>query len=359
MRYAAFISYSSADRRTGEEVQKALEAYTVPAPLRGQDFGRGPVPKRIAPVFRDRSDADASVDLGATLRAALEASDALIVLCSPASARSVWVGEEIREFKRLGRSERIFPVLMAGLPDRFDAEHQAQGAFHPSLFERWDAASSQWSPDEREPLAPDVRPEGDGLRFTVLKLVAALTAVPLTTLAQRHAEAERRERNMARLVAAGMAVLALGASVGAWASWRASNIARERLENAVEMAARRVDDAAAYQDRYGVPSGVIGELLNGARTDFDELTADAPQTPTLALQRAVGPLVRRPVRGRGRQRATQSDGRTRVASTGNNSHAAAARRAEHLAGALALARESGDRAAALLGHTGASNICAG
>jgi tetratricopeptide (TPR) repeat protein len=286
MRYAAFISYSSADRRTGEEIQKALEAYTVPAPLRGQDFGRGPVPKRIAPVFRDRSDADASVDLGATLRAALEASDALIVLCSPASARSVWVGEEIREFKRLGRSERIFPVLIGGLPDRFDAEHQAQGAFHPSLFERWNAASSQWSTDEREPLAPDVRPEGDGLRFTVLKLVAALTAVPLTTLAQRHAEAERRQRNMARLVATVMAMLAVGATIGAWTSWRASNLARERLENAVEMAARRVDDAASYQDRYGVPSDVIRELLDGARQDFDELTASAAQTPTLALQRA-------------------------------------------------------------------------
>ncbi len=286
MRYAAFISYSSADRRTGEEIQKALEAYTVPAPLRGQDFGRGPVPKRIAPVFRDRSDAHASVDLGAALRAALEASDALIVLCSPASARSIWVGQEIREFKRLGRSERIFPVLIAGLPDRFDAEHQAQGAFHPSLFERWNAASNQWSTDEREPLAPDVRPEGDGLRFTVLKLVAALTAVPLTTLAQRHAEAERRARNMARLVAAAMALLAVGAVIGAWASWRASNLARERLENAVEMAARRVDDAAGYQDRYGVPSDVIRELLNGARQDFDELTASASQTPTLALQRA-------------------------------------------------------------------------
>jgi len=286
MRYAAFISYSSLDRRTGEAFQKALEAYVVPAPLRGQDFGRGPVPKRLAPVFRDRWDADASVDLGATLRAALQASDALIVLCSPASARSEWVGEEIREVKRAGRGERIFPVLIAGLPERHDAEHEPQGAFHPSLFERWDAASGHWQADEREPLAPDLRAEGDGLQFTVLKLVAALTAVPLTVLTQRQAEAERRERNTARWIAAAMAALALGASVGAWASWRASNLARERLESAVEMASRRVDDAAGFQDRYGVPSGVIRELLDGARKDFDELTGDAPGTPTLALQRA-------------------------------------------------------------------------
>ena len=286
MRYAAFISYSSADRRIGEQLQKALENYILPAPLRGQDFGRGPVPKRITPVFRDRWDADASSDLGATLRAALLASDALIVLCSPASARSQWVGEEIREFKRSGRDGRIFPVLIAGLPERFDAERAALGAFHPMLLEQWNPAQGQWQADAREPLAPDARSEGDGLRFTVLKLVAALTAVPLTTLTQRQADAERRERNAARWIAAVMAALAVGASLGAWGSWRASNHARERLENAVEMAARRVDDAAAFQDRYGVPSGVIQELLDGARKDFDELTADAPSTPTLALQRA-------------------------------------------------------------------------
>ncbi len=286
MRYAAFISYSSVDRRIGESLQKALEAFVVPAPLRGQDFGHGPVPKRIAPVFRDRWDADASTDLGATLRAALGAADALIVLCSPASARSVWVGEEIREFKRLGRGGRIFPVLSVGLPQRHDAQGEPQGAFHPSLFESWNAANATWQPDEREPLAPDMRQDGDGLHFTVLKLVAALIGVPLTTLTQRQAEAERRERNTARWVAAGMAVLALVAAVAAWASWRATNTARARLENAVEMAARRVDDAAGFQDRYGVPSSVIHELLDGANKDFEELTADAPNTPTLALQRA-------------------------------------------------------------------------
>lgn len=290
LRYAAFISYSSLDRRLGEALQAALEAYKLPSSLRGQNFGCGPLPKRIAPVFRDRWDGDASVDLGATLRAALDASAALIVLCSPASARSLWVGEEIRQFKRAGRGDRIFPVLIDGLPERYCAEPEPErelaGAFHPSLFERWDAEASAWRAEDREPLAPDLRPEGDGLPFTVLKLVAALTGVPLTTLTQRQAQAERRERNTARAIAAAMAVLAAGASVGAWTSWRAGNIARERLENAVEMAARRVDDAAAFQDRYGVPSAVIQELLNGASKDFDELTVNAPRTPSLLLQSA-------------------------------------------------------------------------
>ena len=286
MRYAAFISYSNLDRRAGEALQKAIESFVLPATLRGQDFGRGPLPKRIAPLFRDRWDASASADLGVVLNAALAASDALIVLCSPASAQSIWVGEEIRSFKRLGRADRIFPVLIAGLPACFDAVNQPQGAFHPSLYDEWQPTGERWLRGNKPPLAPDTRPEADGALFTVLKLVAALTQVPLTTLTQRQAEAQRRERNLARAVAGLMTVLALGAGVGAYVSWRASTLAQSRLENAVEMASRRVDDAAAFQDRYGVPSSVIRELLDGARTDFEGLTADAPQTPTLALQRA-------------------------------------------------------------------------
>ena len=206
MRYAAFISYSNVDRAMGERIQRALESYVVPAPLRGQDFGRGPLPRRISPIFRDRWDADASGDLGATLRAALHASDALIVLCSPAAARSSWVGEEIRTFRRAGREERIYPVLVAGDPASFDPERHPQGAFPPALFEsRSEGAVDQVSV-ERVPLAPDVRDGGDGLRFTVLKLVAALTGVPLTTLTQRQAEAERQARNRARWIAGVMSV---------------------------------------------------------------------------------------------------------------------------------------------------------
>jgi tetratricopeptide (TPR) repeat protein len=284
MRYAAFISYSNIDRAIGERIHKALESYVVPGALQGQDFGRGPVPRRITPIFRDRWDADASSDLGATLRTALEASDALIVLCSPAAARSAWVSEEIRVFKRVGREDRIYPVLIDGQPRRFDPEREPEGAFPPALFDRW--SDAQWLREEREPLAPDARPEGDGLRFTVLKLVAALTGIPLTTLAQRQAEAERQARNRARLVAGVMTFLAIGAIAGAWISWQATLDARKRLDNAIEMAARRVDDAAGFRDRYGVPRGVITELLDGAKKDFDELTQDGGETPMLGLQRA-------------------------------------------------------------------------
>ena len=142
MRYRAFISYSSVDRSIGERFQRAIERYKIPKALRGIDHSFGPVPTRLTPLFRDRSDADASASLAATLRAALEDSEALVVLCSPASARSPWVNQEIRTFKALGRTGRIFPVLVDGVPRRFDAERSPDGAFPQALFERVDASGT-------------------------------------------------------------------------------------------------------------------------------------------------------------------------------------------------------------------------
>lgn len=287
MRYHAFISYASADRAVGERFQRAIEHYRVPRPLRGADRGFGAVPKRLSPLFRDRSDARAGRDLGQTLHEALAASDALVVLCSPASARSKWVNEEIRAFRRLGRDARIFPVLVTGHSCRFDPDAAPQGAFAPALFERIDAGGARLAAEDASPLAPDLREGGDGEHLARLKIVAAITGIPLTELTQRQHEAERRERRVVRAVAAALAALAIAASGAAVAAWRSAEAARQRLESAIEMAARRVDDAVRFNDAYGVPTAVVAQLLEGAERDFAELIdARATDTPGLTLQRA-------------------------------------------------------------------------
>jgi hypothetical protein len=50
-------------------------------------------------VFRDRDDFTAGHSLNDQTLDALDASAALIVICSPASAKSTYVTEEIRLFK--------------------------------------------------------------------------------------------------------------------------------------------------------------------------------------------------------------------------------------------------------------------
>lgn len=286
MRYRAFVSYASADRIIATRIQQAIERYRIPRGLRGADRGHGPVPTRLTPLFRDRSDAEAGGSLTDALSTALERSDALIVLCSPAAARSEWVGTEILRFKALGRSHRIFPVILTGSPERFDARLSPEGAFPAALFQRVDEAGTLLDVTDPEPLAADIRLTGDGFDLARLKVVAGLTGIPLTELTQRQFEAERRERLIVRAVAGVMTVLAAVAAVAAVLAYYAADAARTRLSNAIEMAARRVDDGARFGDEYGVPSEVIRQLLTGAERDFEALIGtDDTGVPALELQR--------------------------------------------------------------------------
>jgi hypothetical protein len=286
VRYRAFISYASADRALGERFQGAIEHYRIPKPLRGADRGSGVVPKRLTPLFRDRSDANAAVNLGAALDAALADSDALVPLCSPAAARSEWVNHEIRKFKALGRGGHIFPVILSGTPRRYDPERAPDGAFPPALFQQVDSTGAVLVGDDPDPLAADIRPEGDGFNLATLKIVAGLTSIPLTELTERQQEAERRERRIVRAIAVVMGVLAIAAMIGAIVAYRSAEEARRRLSNAIEMAARRVDDAAGFSDAYGVPIEAVRDLLAGAGRDFTTLIGEQDTgVPMVELQR--------------------------------------------------------------------------
>src|SRR4051812_28366232 len=97
--YRAFISYSHRDKQLARRLHRELESYRIPAKLVGKVTGVGVVPRRLRPIFRDREELPASGDLSAELSEALRQSRFLVVICSPASAKSRWVNEEILQFK--------------------------------------------------------------------------------------------------------------------------------------------------------------------------------------------------------------------------------------------------------------------
>ena len=86
------------------------------------------MPKTLRPIFRDREDFSAGHSLTEQTLAALEASQFLIVLCSPNAAQSKYVNEEVRRFKALGRGDRVIPVIVDGEPG--DPEREC---FPPAL----------------------------------------------------------------------------------------------------------------------------------------------------------------------------------------------------------------------------------
>ena len=103
-RYRAFISYRHKDKAWGDWLHRALESYRVPRELVGKADRDGTIPARVAPVFRDREDLAASVDLGTEIRNALAASANLVVICSPGAVASKFVADEIIEFAELEES---------------------------------------------------------------------------------------------------------------------------------------------------------------------------------------------------------------------------------------------------------------
>jgi hypothetical protein len=195
LRYAAFLSYSHKDSAAAGRLHRRLETYRMPKRLVGTETPRGPVPARLAPIFRDREELPAATDLSATVREALAQSGALIVLCSPAAAGSLWVAEEIETFRRIHPDRPILAaVLDADPPDCFPAVLRALGR------------DGTW----HEPLATDLRKHRDGPRLGLLKLVAGITGIGLDALVQRDA-ARRIRRVMAVTAAALVAMLGMAA----------------------------------------------------------------------------------------------------------------------------------------------------
>ena len=176
--YAAFISYrhQPKDTEVAKALHRQLETYTIPRAMR-----RDPRQKHVGKLFRDQDELPLSADLGNDIRAALDASEWLIVVCSPEYNQSKWCMAEIDYFIQSGRRGHILTVLVAGEP-------------RDSFPEQLRFAENVRS--EIEPLAADVRADAAisrkrKVRGEKLRLLAPMLDVQYDDLRQR---AKRRLR---------------------------------------------------------------------------------------------------------------------------------------------------------------------
>src|SRR5262249_41400116 len=156
---------------------------------------RGPVPKGLRPIFRDRDDFSGGHALTDATLAALDSSAALIALCSTVAATRLAVNEEVRLFKSRHPDRPIIPVIIEG---------DTPGNFPPAL--RFALAPDGSVTDQPVTiLGPDLRVNGDGRDLGVAKIVAGLTGLGTDEIVKR---AERSRRRMLRNWIIGLTIVA-------------------------------------------------------------------------------------------------------------------------------------------------------
>ncbi len=243
--YDAFISYRHCDpdKIVAEKLHRMLETYKVPRSV-SKLTGK----KKIQRVFRDRDELPTSSNLAEDITKALEASEYLIVICSPRTPQSQWVSKEIEEFKALRGPEKILALLIEGEPYE---SFPTQLRFIKRIDTKEDGTPVE-TITEIEPLSADIRATTTkgmfkNLKTEVLRLLAPLLNCKFDNLKQRH-----RERLIKTVLAASISFSAFFLAFGSFSTYQALVInqkSREVMQKSQEIMAQ-IQKTQISQSRY-------------------------------------------------------------------------------------------------------------
>ena len=191
----AFISYNHKDVKWAKWLHKRLEWYRLPSEIHNEYSDS----KYIRPVFRDRDTLTSGV-LNDMLRKNLEASKYLVVICSPNSAQSAWVSDEVKAFIEMGRLEDIIPFIVDGHPQDYrDADIR-----QPLMGECYPLALRQWNKEHPEKNLLGIAVTDDGKtdkQRAFIRLVASMLGLEFDALWHRHKRMVRRWITMLSVLA--------------------------------------------------------------------------------------------------------------------------------------------------------------
>lgn len=260
--YWCFISYRHTDnqiegRQWATWLHQQLETYEIPEELVGQKNKAGEeIPSRIFPVFRDEEELGAGSGLTDRIYEALDNTRVLVVLCSPRVIESPYVFEEIRYFKRIGKSQAVYAAVIDGdpgsrviesgkcFPDSLQFEVDSEGKVHKDRsveplaadFRLPDGSQGWTSPEAyrqtivesgeeipRKTIDQRVASYQAELELAKLKLISGILKIPLGVLQKRDKAyqlrlEQKKARRLRRWLAVVMllAMLAVAGGVLAW-----------------------------------------------------------------------------------------------------------------------------------------------
>jgi tetratricopeptide (TPR) repeat protein len=231
-KYKAFISYSHDDDKWANWLHRSVESYRPPKHLVGEITDHGPIPQRMAPVFRDRDELSTATDLGAVINEALEQSACQLVICSPTAARSRWVNEEILAYKTMGREDRIFCLIVAGEPNADERPELGLEECFPEALRYKLGPDGELSNERAEPIAADLRDGKDGKADGKLKIIAGMLGVGFDALKQR--EQQRRQRRLALIASAATVGMIIATTLATVAIFSRAEAERQRVRAEAE-----------------------------------------------------------------------------------------------------------------------------
>ena len=201
--YYAFVSYSRKDKAAARYLQNKLESYRYPAVLVDPDH-KPENPKYLRKIFRDTSDLDVTQsNFTESIDRHIAESRYLVVLCSPNSAKSVWVDREIVRFLEThdDNPQLIFPIILEGdvpecLPEKLRT---------PEFFNR---NIPTMIPD-------DASSRKEGWEHGFLQLVGCMLNVSIAKITDRFQKA--KQAALRRIIVGILAVLAVTVGLTVWA----------------------------------------------------------------------------------------------------------------------------------------------
>lgn len=220
--YDAFISYrhTELDKFVAENLHKQLEAFRLPGNIAKKKSGR----TKIERVFRDKDELPLTSNLEDPIMQALQASEYLIVICSPRLRESLWCKKEIETFISLHGREKVLAVLIEGEPEESFPEellYVEETVMQPD-------GTVQTIKKPMEPLAADIRGKNKrdmrkAMKTEILRLLAPMFDLNYDDLRQRH-----RERKMKRILAASFCGTAVCLTFGAVSTTMALRIRAQK-----------------------------------------------------------------------------------------------------------------------------------
>ena len=180
----AFISYNHKDAKMAQWIHRNLESYKLPSEIHNEYVQS----KYLRPVFRDKDDLNSGV-LSEELRKNLESAKYLIVICSPNSAKSEWVSDEVKAFIEMGRINNIIPFIIDGTPHNYSNENPDEPKVD-ECFPRYLRTFTKEHP-ELELLGISIAEVGRKKAF--VRLVSRMLEINFDVLWNRYKRARKRK----------------------------------------------------------------------------------------------------------------------------------------------------------------------